>query len=453
MDSDNETFLPASQSIEQENGKESGPPQESSQTASVGQETNQAGKSTRQKKAKEKEKEPAGQVKDPCIYCGKNCAKGTIQCTICALWCHMSCTGLSKEALKGLEIQAKEVGQAYWACRSCMSFNTKWNKQMREVSKRQETTEANVAENSEKIEEVRRVTEELRKELKEQAKRTEGIQERNDTALDKELREREARRLNLVIHGLPEPEENIKEPKARMEQDKMEIEKLFVAMKARTRYHAIRFCRRIGERGGDPRPLVIGVYSEDEKRHLLEKAKELLYTSYEHVTLVPDMTKSQRRGEQKLRQEADLRNTQLSDEDRSKNLKWLVVGKRGEKRLIKGVEREGQWGRHERERGSGGWNPQIRVNTGPNRIPDRGQIQHWGNDRRPGGQNWRPEQGHSGNSSYGFGNRGGYTGTNNNGYNSSRPTNNSGNYGNSGGFNNGISNINSCLSGGIFLHF
>ena len=62
MDSDNETFLPASQSIEQENGKESGPPQESSQTASVGQETNQAGKSTRQKKAKEKEKEPAGTV-------------------------------------------------------------------------------------------------------------------------------------------------------------------------------------------------------------------------------------------------------------------------------------------------------------------------------------------------------------------------------------------------------
>ena len=260
MDSDNETFLPASQSIEQENGKESGPPQESSQTASVGQETNQAGKSTRQKKAKEKEKEPAGQVKDPCIYCGKNCAKGTIQCTICALWCHMSCTGLSKEALKGLEIQAKEVGQAYWACRSCMSFNTKWNKQMREVSKRQETTEANVAENSEKIVKVRRVTEELRKELKEQAKRTEGIQERNDTALDKELREREARRLNLVIHGLPEPEENIKEPKARMEQDKMEIEKLFVAMKARTRYHAIRFCRRIGERGGDPQaPCLWGI--------------------------------------------------------------------------------------------------------------------------------------------------------------------------------------------------
>ena len=60
----------------------------------------------------------------------------------------------------------------------------------------------------------------------------------------------------------------------------------------------MRFCRRIGERGGDPRPLVFGVYSEEEKRHLLEKAKELLYTRYEHISIVPDMTKSQRSGEQ-----------------------------------------------------------------------------------------------------------------------------------------------------------
>ena len=112
----------------------------------------------------------------------------------------MSCTGLSKEALKGLEIQAKEVGQAYWACRACMNFNNKWNKQMREVNKRQEETEAQVANNTDKIEEVRMVTEELRRELKEQAKKTEGIQERMQSVIDEELREREARRLNLVIH-------------------------------------------------------------------------------------------------------------------------------------------------------------------------------------------------------------------------------------------------------------
>ena len=448
MESDNELFLPASQMIEKENGQESEtvPSQETGQAAAGGQENSQTGKTTRQKKTKE----PPGTTKDPCIYCGKNCTKGTVQCTICALWCHMSCTGLSKEALKGLEIQAKEVGQAYWACRACMNFNNKWNKQMREVNKRQEETEAQVANNTDKIEEVRMVTEELRRELKEQAKKTEGIQERMQSVIDEELREREARRLNLVIHGLPEPEENIKEPRARMEQDKLECEKLFIAMKARTRYQSVRFCRRIGERGGDPRPLVFGVYSEEEKRHLLEKAKELLYTRYEHISIVPDMTKSQRSGEQKLRHEANQRNSQLSEEDRSKNLKWLVVGKRGEKRLIKGVEREGQWGRQERERGveaaSSGWNPQIRVNTGPNRVPNGDQNQHWRSDRRSGGLNWRPEHNSGGYiaSNGGFRNRGGFTNPNNNGnisnsISSGGTTNNSNNggYGCSGGPSNG----------------
>ena len=63
------------------------------------------------------------------------------------------------------------------------------------------------------------------------------------------------------------------------------------------------------------------------------------------------MTKSQRRGEQKLRGEADSRNALLTREDRDKNLKWIIVGKRGEKRLIKGTERDGQWGQQDRQRG------------------------------------------------------------------------------------------------------
>ena len=308
MDSDNETFLPASQNVEQTTGPEAS--QEPNQ-----KETDKAKKVTKTRKPTEKELHP-------CIYCGKHCATGCIQCAICALWCHMHpCTGLSKEAIRGLEIQAKEVGQAYWACRSCMNFNTKWNNQMREVSKRQDETEAKVEDNSDKIEEVRKITEELRAELREQTRRTEGLEERMATALDSELREREARRLNLVIHGLPEPDANIKDPRERMERDKEECERLFIAMKARTRYQAIRFCRRIGEKGGDPRPMVFGIHSEEEKRHLLEKSKELLYTQYENVTVVPDMTKSQRKGEQKLRDEADRRNTELTAEDREKNLK------------------------------------------------------------------------------------------------------------------------------------
>ena len=382
MESDSDTLTLASQDTDTVISQP-----EASQAATNTQETSQ-GKATKQKKAKEpaKTKETAAK-KDPfpCIYCPRNCASGAIQCAICALWCHMACTGLSKEALKGLEVQAKEVRKAYWACKSCMNFNTKWNNQMREVCKRQDDTEAKVADNSDRIEEVRRETEELRHELREQVRRTDGLQERMESVMDAELRERESRRLNLVIHGVEEPEDSIKEPRDRMEKDRDECEKIFTAMKARTRYQDIKFCRRIGERGRDPRPIVIGVFTEDEKRHLLDKARDLRTTRYDNVTVVPDLTKSQRRGELKLREEADQRNTQLTTEDLEKNLKWLVVGKRGEKRLIKAVEREGQLGRQERQdRYNTGWNPQINLTT---RLPSA---------RGHGGQSWRPEPRYNG---------------------------------------------------------
>ena len=449
MDSDKEEYLPASQIIEAEKEKE----QAASQTAQKEQTEASQNKTSKTTKTKNT-KEPAGAVQYPCIYCGKNAAKGAVQCTICSLWCHMTCTGLSKEAIKGLEVQAKEVGLAYWACRSCMSFNNKWNNQMRVVCKRQDETEARVENNSDKIEEVRKITEELRHELREQVKKTEGLQERMETALDSELREREARRLNLVIHGLQEPEASLKDPRERMERDKEECERLFIAMKARTRYQAVRFCRRIGERGTDPRPVVFGVYSEEEKRHLLEKSKELRSTRYENVTIVPDMTKSQRRGEQKLREEADRRNELLTTEDRDKNLKWIVVGKRGEKRLIKGEERDGQWGQRDRERGTGatgsGWNPQIRVNTGPMIRGQNNQRNSFGPDRRPDSQNWRQENHNNGggqsgrqNSGYSHNNGGGQYGRQNDSYsNNIGGGNYGGNYGggNNGGSQNGRQN-------------
>ena len=208
MDSDNEIFL------ETENGQEA----EASQGASkeISPENSQGKGKTKKAKETNKKKE------DPCIYCGKNCVKGCVQCAVCSLWSHMACTGLSKEAIKGLEIQAKEVGQAYWACRACMNFSNKWHSQMREVNRRQEETEARVDANTDKIEEVRQSTEELRREFREHVQRTEGIQERMEAVMDTELREREARRLNLVIHGLPEPSDSFKDARGRMEQDKIE---------------------------------------------------------------------------------------------------------------------------------------------------------------------------------------------------------------------------------------
>ncbi len=134
-----------------------------------------------------------------------------------------------------------------------------------------------------------------------------------------------------------------------MEADIKECVKIFKAVKARTTSEGIRFCRRTGEKGKEP--LLIGLRTEDEKRHLLEKARDLQKTEYKDVTIGPDMTVKQRQEEKRMREEVDRKNREeLTQEDVAKNLEWMLVGPRGEKRIVKGARREVQ---EETNRGRG----------------------------------------------------------------------------------------------------
>jgi hypothetical protein len=278
----------------------------------------------------------------PCIYCGKNVTSNAVQCTSCAQWCHRPCTGLSNEAFKALEIQKKECGNAFWGCRSCMAFNVKVNSQLQEAMRRQtvveEKMERYVRNTEHNNSEINRLNEELvkvRLELDhERANRTAGI--------GVELRDIEMRRNNIIIHGLQEPDDSIGFNRDRIEQDKLVCGQLFAQIGVSTGPRDIRFCRRVGERGRDPRPIVVGLHNEMEKKAILERARALRGTMYDNVAIVPDMTRLQRRTEDDLTAEAANRNKQLTADDVSKNLKWLVIGKRGEKRLIKGTERDQQ---------------------------------------------------------------------------------------------------------------
>jgi hypothetical protein len=89
--------------------------------------------------------------------------------------------------------------------------------------------------------------------------------------LGEELRDRETRRNNLIIHGLQEADMN-GNPRDRMERDRQQCGELLALIGVRTRATDLRFCRRVGERGRDARPVVIGVRSEEEKRIILDRA-------------------------------------------------------------------------------------------------------------------------------------------------------------------------------------
>ncbi len=290
-------------------------------------------------------KKAAQQGQNQCLSCQKNCTRAqySVKCTLCELWCHKGCSGLSDEAFKGLDTQAKETGMAFWACRSCLNFAKKVNNQFKKVDERAEKTEKKVEENRKGLEETTQLAKETAGEVQALKQRMDSMVDRMEVAMDFELREREVRRLNVVIHGLEEVGPGVTGNRERMEEDKRRCEVLFKALGSRTNANSMRFCRRIGEKGPTPRPVVVGLCQEGEKNFLLSKARNLLNTNFREVTIVPDLTKRQRAGETKLKEEAEKRNQQLTRQDQDNNMKWLVVGRRGEKRLIKGVERDMAW--------------------------------------------------------------------------------------------------------------
>jgi hypothetical protein len=262
----------------------------------------------------------------PCLVCGKNVTTGAVQCTLCTLWCHKACTGLSAEAFRGLEVQAKEIGLAYWAYRSCLAFANKVNRQLQAASKRQDEVEEKVEQNIRETQHNKQEIEQLKDKLRRVRSAAEAEKEERSDALAEELRERKMRRNNIIIHGLREPE-HMHQARDKMENDRQTCGEIFNIIGARVRAADLRFCRRIGERGRDPRPLVIGMRSEEEKRTVLDRAGALRGSRLDNISVGPDLTKMQRRAEEKLTREAESRNNQLTTEDREKNLKWLVVGR------------------------------------------------------------------------------------------------------------------------------
>jgi hypothetical protein len=244
---------------------------------------------------------------------------------------------------KLLEEQVKESGSAYWVCRPCQQFGQRIKHQINETNKRLDENEKKTEDNRRRLDGGDKRMDQLEKEMRKMADRMDREGTEKEDKLCDEMQEREVRRMNLIIHGIEEPPERVRINRERLEMDKTRCEQLFVAMKARTKKEDLRFCRRLGEKSTGPRPLVIGLETEEEKRHILARARNLHGTAYHDISVVPDLTKKQRAREAKMKQEAEERNKDLTNEDKSRNLKWLVVGRRGEKRLIKGVERDIQY--------------------------------------------------------------------------------------------------------------
>jgi hypothetical protein len=323
---------------------------EEMEASQAGQEPSQAAASSENQSNKTDKRRGRKPAEFPCLCCGENCTKSqsAVKCIMCSLWAHKDCLKMPDSTFKSLEEQIKDTGTAYWVCRPCQSFGQRVKHQFSEVSKRQDETDKRVDITERKLSATDRRVEELERKLEIMSEKMAKESDDKEDNLCDEMQEREIRRMNLILHGVDEVSDEIRGNRERIEKDKSRCMLIFKAMKARTKREDIRFCRRIGEKGRDPRPIVVGLENEEEKRHILGRARDLKGTAYQDISIVPDLTRRQRRREAKMKEEADEKNKELTADDIRRNVKWMVVGRRGEKRLIKGVERDQQFNRDDR---------------------------------------------------------------------------------------------------------
>ena len=143
--------------------------------------------------------------KYPCIKCGKPATKKSVQCTTCRLWVHADCQKISKELFSILANPAKHGGgNVCWNCDSCKAGSARLEARMvamevnfKEVENRVIRNEGLVQENNKRVDTVEKKQGQLEERMEKQ-------QETYRKEMIEEMREREIRKRNVVMHRVEE---------------------------------------------------------------------------------------------------------------------------------------------------------------------------------------------------------------------------------------------------------
>jgi len=293
--------------------------------------------------------------KEVCLGCSKKFSKSekSLQCVICGLWIHQVCSGVTDELFDLIEKQLKITGTTYWACRPCTVYSQGMTHRMKEIEEKVGRVEKSVDETKEKVKNLDKKVDGLTEEVKKKDDKVAKAVKEMENKLCEEWREREAKRMNVILHNVGEAEDERATGKERQEWDIKSCYNICNALKIKMGDEAIRFARRVGEKKEGPRPMVVGFWAETDRTLLLRNAKYLdKHPVFKNVTIGPDLTRKQRAEEEDMKKEADRRNErELTEEDVSKNLKWTVAGDRGKKCLVKRVARADHPRMREREGG------------------------------------------------------------------------------------------------------
>ena len=282
----------------------------------------------------------------PCIRCRVNIPKtgvAAIQCNVCELWLHKQCPGrdvpeVSEDLYTALNAQKTLSGGAYWACDSCRASFAKLNARVLALDKVVDGLQKKVTTHDSEIEALKKEVAAIKQDAKDASAKAkpDAVKETVTGAVFKEMRERDAKRYNVVVQGLAEAPRAVTDGKARRDFDLAKLQDMLNVLELECDVsRKVRTATRLGKKGDAARPLLVTFRESDDQAAVLDSAKKLNSAEmWKSVRVLQDLTKIQRQEEKLLRQEADVLAAQLSD-DESKNWMFRVVGRRGARRVAK----------------------------------------------------------------------------------------------------------------------
>lgn len=282
-----------------------------------------------------------------CGQCSKACTTGTVQCSSCDRWFHKACCGTSmtEEMFKLIVTIAETGGSHCWNCPGCDCAYKKLNKRILNLEKRQDATDAVVAQHTGQLEAHDGKFQEVEKALKDISKENskEKTVEATTSSVFQELNDREQRKDNLIVHQLPEPADSVKDGVNRKKMDEETLRDVLAELKVKINQDEdIKFCVRLGETRDDletkPRPILIGFRNLDARNRILQASRNLAKSKYKSISIIPDLTKRQRQEETEMRKEVETNNGNLTAEE-ALNWEWKMVGTRGQRKVIKAKKR------------------------------------------------------------------------------------------------------------------
>jgi hypothetical protein len=105
---------------------------------------------------------------------------------------------------KFLEEQKKNTGLAYWACRPCIVYAQGITKPVQKIDKRLETVEEKTRKTVENVGKLEQRVEKIGNQQGKTGEKMDKKIEQSENRIFEELRERDAKKLNIIMHGVEE---------------------------------------------------------------------------------------------------------------------------------------------------------------------------------------------------------------------------------------------------------